>query len=370
MKTRIILLFTLFLMVNMLLIAQAPDWQWATQAGGSNSDTGFSISVDANGNSYVSGYFKETATFGAFTLTSSGSRDVFVAKFDTDGNWQWAKQAGGSSSDKGWEISVDANGNSYVTGNFAETATFGAFTLTSSGMLDWDVFVAKLDTDGNWQWAKQAGGSSTDEGLSIIVDANGNSYVAGGFQETATFGATTLTSSGVYDVFVAKLDTDGNWQWAEQAGGSGYDFGRCISVDANGNSYVTGFFVETATFGAFTLTSSGGSDVFVAKLNCTLSAENEISLTINSLSNFPNPFNPTTTLSFSIIEDSNIELSIYNIKGQKVKQLVNDQLSAGEHSIVWDGKDDNNQPVSSGIYFYKLKVNNKNITIKKCLLLK
>ena len=266
MKKSIILCMMVLFTTSAVLTAQVPQWQWAKQAGGISGDWGRDISVDANGNSYVTGCFKETATFGAFTLTSSGGYDVFVAKLDADGNWQWAKQAGGSGNNYGYGISVDANGNSYVTGRFEGTATFGADTLTSSGFLD--VFVAKLDADGNWQWAKQAGGSNNDMGYSISVDANGNSYVTGIFQGTATFGAFTLTSSGsyIYDVFVAKLDTGGNWQWVKQAGGGSNDYGYSISVDANGNSYVTGQFKETATFGSYSLTSSGGQDIFVAKL--------------------------------------------------------------------------------------------------------
>jgi len=86
--------------------------------------------------------------------------------------------------------------------------------------------------------------------------------------------------------------------------------------------------------------------------------------------NYPNPFNPTTMISFSIPNNSNVELSIFNIKGQKVKQLVSDQLSEGQHSVVWDGRDENNNPVSSGIYFYKLNMNGKTEAVKKCLLLK
>ena len=87
--------------------------------------------------------------------------------------------------------------------------------------------------------------------------------------------------------------------------------------------------------------------------------------------NYPNPFNPTTTISFELNTENteHTELTIYNLKGQKVKQLISDQLSAGEHSVVWDGRDENNQPVGSGIYFYKLKVNDKNIAVRKCLLL-
>ncbi len=88
------------------------------------------------------------------------------------------------------------------------------------------------------------------------------------------------------------------------------------------------------------------------------------------LSNYPNPFNPITTISFSIPKDSNIELSVYNSKGQKVKQLVSNQLSAGQHSVVWNGVDDKSKPVSSGVYLYKLNVNGKTEAVKKCLLLK
>ncbi|MDA3814301.1 MAG: T9SS type A sorting domain-containing protein [Candidatus Cloacimonetes bacterium] len=103
----------------------------------------------------------------------------------------------------------------------------------------------------------------------------------------------------------------------------------------------------------------------------TLIEESEIKTVGYLISNYPNPFNPSTTISFLIQNDSRVELSIYNIKGQKVKQLLYDQLSEGQHSVVWDGKDDdNNKPIGSGIYFYKLDINGKTEAVKKCLLLK
>jgi hypothetical protein len=89
-----------------------------------------------------------------------------------------------------------------------------------------------------------------------------------------------------------------------------------------------------------------------------------------SLSNYPNPFNPTTTISFSIPEESNVELTIFNIKGQKIRLLLNDQMTAGEHSVVWNGEDTSRKKVSSGVYLYKLHVNDKTEAVKKCLLLK
>ncbi len=90
---------------------------------------------------------------------------------------------------------------------------------------------------------------------------------------------------------------------------------------------------------------------------------------IINLSNYPNPFNPTTTISFDLASESNVNITVYNVKGQKVKQLVNDQLSAGQHSIVWNGKDNNNKSVASGLYFYKISTG-KSTSMKKMLLLK
>jgi len=259
--------FLLFILAlcSIALFAQNVDWLWAKQAGGTDYDFGHSIAVDANGNNYVTGSFSGSSTFGTTTLTSSGDKDIFVAKIDHNGNWLWAKQAGGISYDYGRGIAVDDNGNSYITGEFEESATFGTTTLTSSG--SYDIFVAKLDSSGNWLWAKQAWGIGEDVGFSIAVDAKGNSYITGVFMESANFGTTTLTSSGDYDIFVAKLDINSNWLWAKQAGGTDDDYGNGIAVDANGNSYVTGYFSESATFGTTTLTSSGDIDIFVAKLD-------------------------------------------------------------------------------------------------------
>ena len=258
-------LIIILALCSIALFAQNVDWLWVKQAGGTDYDFGHSIAVDANGNNYVTGSFSGSSTFGTTTLTSSGDKDIFVAKIDHNGNWLWANQAGGISYDYGRGIAVDDNGNSYITGEFEESATFGTTTLTSSG--SYDIFVAKLDSSGNWLWAKQAWGIGEDVGFSIAVDAKGNSYITGVFIESANFGTTTLTSSGDYDIFVAKLDINSNWLWAKQAGGTDDDYGNGIAVDANGNSYVTGYFSESATFGTTTLTSSGDIDIFVAKLD-------------------------------------------------------------------------------------------------------
>jgi hypothetical protein len=242
---------------------------WAKQSGGAGLEMGRGIAVDGSGNCYITGYFDGSATFGSTTFTSSGSYDVFIAKYDAAGNFQWAARAGSSGEDFGRNIAVDGSGNSYITGTFRNLASFGSTTLTSSG--DEDIFIARYDASGNVLWAKRAGGTNKDAAFGIAVDGSGNSYITGEFQGNATFGSTTLTStSSQPDIFIARYDASGNVLWAKQAGGnSSGDYGRNIAVDGSGNSYITGEFEGSASFGNTTLTSSGGVDIFVAKYDAS-----------------------------------------------------------------------------------------------------
>jgi len=263
MKQAIILIFAV--MISSMICAQTEDWLWVQQAGGTGTDHGNGIATDSSGNSYVTGSFNYTATFGTASLISSGYYDIFVAKLDSSGNYLWVNRAGGTSGDVGYGIAIDSSGNNYVTGYFQGTATFGGTTLTSSG--NEDIFVAKLDLSGNYLWATKAGGISNDYAYGISTDSSGNSYVTGEFTDTATFGTISLTSSGGSDIFIVKLDSAGNYLWAKKAGGTNEDYCYSISTDSSGNSYVTGEFYGIASFGTTTLTSSGGSDIFIAKLD-------------------------------------------------------------------------------------------------------
>ena len=252
----------------MVLGAQAPQWQWAVSAGGTEWDIGQTLAIDSQGNQYVTGCFDGTTAFGSHTLTASGCLDIFVAKLDASGNWLWAVQTGGIDDECAGSIALDGEDNVYLSGYFESTATFGSHTLTSVGVED--IFVAKLDASGNWLWAVQAGGLYQDMGIGISVDGAGNAYVSGYFHGTATFGNQTLTAIGeeeLGDIFVAKLDASGNWLWAVQAGGPDYAAGAGIAVDGVGGVWITGIFAGIATFGSHTLTASGVWDTFVAKLD-------------------------------------------------------------------------------------------------------
>ncbi len=245
-----------------ITVAAAPPT--ATRAGGPGGDYGNAVSVLSDGSTITTGAFAGTATFGATTLTSDGGQDVFVAKINPDGTWAWAARAGGTSGAYGRAVGALSDGSAVITGVFYGTATFGATTLTS----DWgsDVFVAKTNPDGTWAWAARAGGTSAANGRAVGALSDGSAIITGVFYGTATFGATTLTSDGGSDVFVAKTNPDGSWAWAARAGGTSSDYGYAVGALSDGSAITAGAFAGTATFGATTLTSAGSWDVFVAKI--------------------------------------------------------------------------------------------------------
>lgn len=243
--------------------AQTDDFLWAVQAGGIGFDKGSRVAVDPDGHIVVTGYFQETATFGNLSLTSTGFKDIFVAKYDGEGQVLWAVQGEGDFEDEGLGIATDASGNILVTGAFFEEATFGTTTLTGRG--SFDVFVVKYDADGNVLWAASGGGTSLDRGFGIAADAAGNCAVTGQFSETATFGNTTLVSDGIFDIFVASYAADGTFRWAKKAGGQFTDEGNDIVLDPSGNTLVTGKFSGAVTFGDTTLFSNRLFNTFLAK---------------------------------------------------------------------------------------------------------
>ena len=262
----------------------AGDFGFAAAMGGTSSGGGAAVATDDAGNVYATGGFEGTVDFDpgpdTFNLTSAGERDTFVSKLDSGGNFVWAKRIGGDSRDFGSSIAVDSVGNVYTTGRFTNTTDFdpgpGTFNLTSATAAT-DAFVSKLDSGGNFVWARRMGGTNYDSGSGIAVDSSGNVFTNGGFYKTVDFdpgpGTFDLTSTGRESAFVSKLDSDGNFVWARQIGGSGTRDVEAsgIAIDASGNVYSTGFFQETADFdpgpGTFNLTSAGSSDVFVSKLD-------------------------------------------------------------------------------------------------------
>jgi hypothetical protein len=246
------------------------NWVWAKSAGGINAnqyDDAYSIAVDPAGNSYVTGSFEGTATFGSFTVTSVGDVDVFVAKYDPAGTCLWVKRGGCIYADEAKGIAVDGQGNIYITGFYnAAPITFGSFTLASA-LWD-DIFIVKYDNNGVEQWAVKAGGGGNDYGYGLTCDNSGNLFFVGNFEGSGSFGTNSVSSAGWGDVVVAKYSAgNGVCSWAVKGGGAGNEGGKGIAISGN-NIYVTGYFRNSATFGTLPpISSSGYEDAFVAMLD-------------------------------------------------------------------------------------------------------
>lgn len=246
------------------------NWQWAKSADGHNSsyDEGSSCATDTAGNVFVTGYFSSpTMTFGSYTLTNAGSSyNVFLAKYDANGNVLWAKSAGGSGADQGISVCTDAAGNVFLTGGFqSPTITFGTYTLTNTSI--GNMFLVKYNSNGNVLWAKCTGGSGNGCGFFVSTDATGNVFVVGDFgSPSVTFDSYSINSVGSYDAFIAKYDGNGNALWAKSAGGTSFDWAGSVSCDAVGNVFVTGTFQSpTIAFDNDTLTNAGSFNIFISK---------------------------------------------------------------------------------------------------------
>jgi hypothetical protein len=269
------------LLVPLLLLraqAQTPTFTSAVPCGAGSTGFGNGLRIaqnvlDAAGNTYVTGYFLNSATFGTISLQSPGD-NMFVAKLNPTGTVLWAVRAGNGA--YGRSITVDASGNVLVTGAFRGTVAFGAIQLVSVGGYQ-NAFVAKLNSAGSFLWAVRAGGNAGDSGNGIAVDAAGNSYVCGVYSAAspniADFGPFMLveTNAGVGDVFVAKIDPSGTFLWATGGGGGSTDVANGIVLDVTGSVYVTGSisgaFGSVAHFGPATVTAYGDEDILVAKLS-------------------------------------------------------------------------------------------------------
>lgn len=464
---------------------------WSRAFGSPGYDGGSGLSVDDAGNVLVTGSFQDSISLGGSVLTSAGSSDIFLGKFDSNGNHVWSAAYGDADYDRGHSVTADGSGNAIVTGRFAGTVDFGGGPLVGSGTTG-DIFIVKYDPAGGHLWSKRFGLGSSDWGQVVAVDSANNvivtgffyssidfggglrssvgygdvflvkyapdgahlwsrsfggpfsDYVAGmcvgpsqgivltgSFSNSINLGGTSLTSAGSQDVFLAGYDSQGNHLWSRSFGGPGTDGGSAVCVDVLGNVAMTGSFFETVDFGGGPLTSAGYDDLFVAAYDSmgdhawsytfgdiyndggralvftaarnvlfggavigsvdfgggaplttggflaefegvpAVSGVGDAPRYTNALyDNFPNPFNPTTTIKYSIEERAHVSLKIYNVAGQLVRSLVDEVQSPGTIWLAtWDGRDNAGHSVSSGVYFYELVTKNFSQT-KKAVFLK
>ena len=250
----------------------AGETQWARKGGSSSSsyEYGYGIALDASQNVYIAGSFVSSATFATTTLTSAGDEDIVVAKYNANGDFQWAYGSGGAQKDFARDIAINASNDIFVGGTFNSSFNYGGTTIAPSNVGVSDAFIAKYNTNGVIGWVKRGGGNYHDFGNAVAVDGSGNAYLAGGFADNATFGGLSASASSSYlDAFVVKFNNAGIAQWVSKVGTGNDDEVKGIFADASGNCYVTGYYKSTPFFGETPAKSFGGKDYFVAKFDNT-----------------------------------------------------------------------------------------------------
>jgi hypothetical protein len=261
-------------LTDLFLIKYDPSGNiiWVKQSGGTSDEFPAAVTTDLWGNIYFVGTFSSTSiTFGNTTLLNPnlGFPDIFIVKYDTNGNVLWAKREGQSDYDFASSVVTDpVNGEPYLAGAFyANSITIGTTTLPNNGL--YDALLIKYDTAGNELWARSSGGTLNDLGNGVSIDRAGKVYVAGGYASASmTFGTTTLTnvSAGFPDIFTVKYDSAGTVLWAKSEGGTDNDHAVTVANDTAGNVFVGGHFHSTSfPFASTTLTNNGMGDIFLLK---------------------------------------------------------------------------------------------------------
>jgi hypothetical protein len=281
-----IIFFVALITESFIANSQLPKFQWAKGFGAITYAYSISVALDSFGNVYALGQFTETVDFdpgpGFYNLTSNGEHDIFISKLDSNGNFVWAKSIGGTKDDFGRSIKLDEAGNIYIIGTFGDSVDFNPnpsikYILKTKGMSD--VFISKLDITGDFVLAKQVGSKRSEGAASIAIDKLGNIFITGTFNDTCDFDPGTRfynlisVNKYTYDFFILKLDIDGTFIWAKQIGG----YSQSLTLDKSNNIYVTGGFYRTSDFNPGTATyyltsnadSNGNyySDIFILKLD-------------------------------------------------------------------------------------------------------
>jgi hypothetical protein len=239
--------------------------------------------LDAQGNVYITGNFIGTVDFdpgpGVATLTSGMPFDAFICKLDARGRYLWAKGISASTYTPATGIAIDRSGDVYITGDFTGSVDAdpgsGTYYLNTVNGNPQDVYVLKLNSNGSFVWAKAIGGNGYDHASAIAVDSKGSVYTIGAFIDTVDFdpspsGVANLVASGPGNsIFISKLDSAGNYVWANTF--SGAVSGYALALDDSSNVYATGTFGGIADFdpGPSTalLNASTNGSLFVCKLS-------------------------------------------------------------------------------------------------------
>lgn len=331
------------------------NFVWAKRMGNTSNDVINTLEIDALGNLYTTGYFVGTMDVdpgtGVQNLTSVGTNsETYIQKLDNNGDLIWAKRLAASNAyNRPQGLCLDATGNVYTVGTFAGTMDVdpSATTLYLTPQGSSDAFIHKLDPNGNFVWAKKMGQVGYSESRAIDVDAQGNIYTTGIFNNTINLDPSptntdSITTNGNFDLLIQQLDSTGNFVWGTTIGGTDADYATAIHVDNNDDIHLIGQFKDTIQVnlasGTTTLASQGREDVFILKLKSGITTNMTTLAPINSLQLFPNPAQQHLYLQGL---EGNFQGSILDATGRFIQSFNSTTLSV--------------EDLAPGIYYLQLK---------------
>jgi hypothetical protein len=324
---------------------------WKKTYGGSSDDYGYSITTTTDDGYILTGFTSSNDS--DFSGMNKGNTDIFVMKLNSSGEIEWKKTFGGSGGEIGKSITNTYDGGYVLTGWISSND--GDFSGMSKG--DYDIFVHKLDSNGDIVWKKTFGGSGGEIGYSIITTSDGGYVITG--STNSNDGDFTGMNKGNQDIFIMKINSNGEIQWKRTFGSIGYDeSGISVSTTTEGGFVLTGY--TSSNDGDFSGMSKGGEDIFVmnidsnGNLNNTTSI-NEFSEPTTTLSVHPNPFSNTTTVSYKVETPSNVRIELLNTLGQTIEVLREDYTDIGTYQLPL-----NVSTLSSGMYSVRMRSGSMN----------
>ena len=329
----------------------------------------FAIGTDKWGNSYITGSFRgDSIIFGPDTLHDpTGTRNIYLAKYDSSGNLNWARSVGAPSYAEAYGLATDVAGNFYLTGYFSSpTLALGTYTLTGTGAET--MFIAKYDSSGTVLWARSGTSTGNVMGYNVSPDTSGNVYLSGGFTSTVNFGSVSFdpppgTCAAACDpLFIVKYDPSGNIICVSGLSSGGDDYSD-VATDNFGNVYIGADFTASPfIIGSDTMTLANphgavaSENIVIAKYRCGTPVEIKTpEPATHYTSVLPNPFSDQAVL-HTDVSLNDATLTVYNTLGKAVKQINN--ITGQTVTLSREG-------LSNGIYLVRITENGQTITTEK-----